>query len=379
MEREELTLVLKQLLELSEGGTTTLDGDLVNLDGRRYCDPERHQAERERLFLRRPQVVGLSCDLEPGDFDTQTVAGVPVLLVRGDDGTFRAFLNACRHRGTSVAEGCGSARRFACPWHAWTYDQQGCLVGVPHDEGFASLDRSEFGLVALPAVDRYGLLFVVPTPGVHLDLDEHLGDLGPELGSFGFERLHRVGVECVDLELNWKLANDTGFEVYHVSYLHRDSVGPLNIGNTATYQRYGYNHRMSIVGTSARELIGRPEHEWDPFEHMQFIYNLFPSTGMVVSPHLVALTRTDPGPTAATSMFRFSTYSWSPLEEQGVREMAELAFAGLLAVVQTEDYKVAARTQTNLDAGSLESLLIGRNEPAVRWAHESYDAALSEG
>ena len=111
---------------------------------------------------------------------------------------------------------------------------------------------------------------------VELDLAKHLGDLGPELGTFGFEHLHRVVVTHVDVDLNWKLANDTGFEVYHVSYLHRDSVGPLNIGNTPTYQLFGYNHRMSIVSTSARELVGQPEHEWEPFEHMQFIYNVLP-------------------------------------------------------------------------------------------------------
>lgn len=379
MEREELTLQLKQLLDLVERGTTTLDGEVTELDARRFCDPERHRMEREVLFLRRPQVVGMSCDLKPGDFSAETVAGVPILLTRGDDGEFRAFLNACRHRGTAVVDGCGSARRFSCPWHAWTYDQRGALVGVPHEEGFSTIDKGTLGLVSLPAVDRYGLLFVVPTPGDELDVDEHLGDLGPELGSFGFEKLHRVDATHVELELNWKLANDTGFEVYHVSYLHRDSVGPLNIGNTATYRRFGYNHRMSIVATSAREAAGRPEHEWDPFEHMQFIYNVFPSTGMVVSPHLVALTRTDPGSTASTSRFRFSTYSWAPLDEPGVREMAELAFAGLLHVVQNEDYVAAARTQANLDAGSLDSILIGRNEPAVRWAHQSYDAALAEG
>lgn len=377
MEREELTLVLKQLLELAGRNAATLDGEVVELDAARFCDPARQQRERERLFLRRPQVVGFSCDLAPGGYETQTVAGVPILLVRGDDGIFRAFLNACRHRGTAVADGCGTARRFACPWHAWTYDQQGRLVAIPHDDGFTGLDPDTCGLVALPAAERHGMLFVTPTPGQACDVDDYLGDLGPELGSFGFERLHRVGVRCAEFDLNWKLANDTGFEVYHVSYLHRDSVGPLNIGNTATYQRYGYNHRMALVSASARELIGRPEHEWEPFDHLQFIYNVFPSTGIVASPRMVSLTRRDPGPTPSTCWFRFSTYSWEPLDDPN-RELAELAFEGLFNVVATEDYVVGTRTQANLDAGSLAALVVGRNEPAVRWAHESYDAALAE-
>ena len=105
--------IARGLLDLLEGKTTTRAEYAVEIDAARYVDPERFAHERRRLFLEFPQVVGLSCDLpEPGSYACQEIAGVPVLLVRGEDGAFRAFINACRHRGARVAEGCGRGSRF---------------------------------------------------------------------------------------------------------------------------------------------------------------------------------------------------------------------------------------------------------------------------
>ena len=67
----------------------------------------------------------------PGAFRTDDYAGVPILVVRGRDDQLRAFLNVCRHRGAKVARGCGQARVFSCPYHAWTYDLAGQVTGIP--------------------------------------------------------------------------------------------------------------------------------------------------------------------------------------------------------------------------------------------------------
>jgi phenylpropionate dioxygenase-like ring-hydroxylating dioxygenase large terminal subunit len=74
-----------------------------------------------------------------GAFRTDSYAGVPILIVRGRDGELRAFLNVCRHRGAQVAQGCGQARVFSCPYHAWTYDLSGKLMGVPDERCFAGI------------------------------------------------------------------------------------------------------------------------------------------------------------------------------------------------------------------------------------------------
>lgn len=377
MRREEMVGAVNAILELDAAKTTVLGDEVVRLDADRFCDPGRLELEREALFLRYPQVVGMSVDLQPNHYSTQSVAGVPVLLTRDNDGQFHAFLNACRHRGTTLAEGCGKVRRLSCPWHAWSYDLRGALVGVAHAPTFGEIDKSVNGLIELPATERCGLLFVVPTPDVPIDVETTLADLGPELEGHNFHSLHRVRERTADVDINWKLGNDTGFELYHVAYLHKDSVGSANIGNTGLYRRYGFNHRMTALSPTARDVVDTPDDQWEPMDYLQFIYNIFPSTGLVVAGPIVALTRIDPGPTANTSTFRFTSYSWAPIDDENARAGAEMINEFLYNVVLNEDFPTAARTQINLDTGLLKELLVGRNEPAIANAHAAYDAALA--
>lgn len=367
---------MRRLLDHAAAGTTDGLDQPTTLPAERFLDPERLERERQALFLRYPQVVGMSADLAPGHYSTQTIAGVPVLLTRDRTGEFHAFLNACRHRGTTVAEGCGKARMLVCPWHAWSYDLRGALVGITHAATFGEIDKTVNGLIELPCAEVHGMLFVVPTPGAPIDIAAALADLGPELGDFNFESLHLVGQRTTQVDANWKLANDTGFELYHVAYLHKGSVGPANIGNTGLYRQYGFNHRMTAISPAARDLVSVAENEWQPMDHLQFIYNIFPSAGLVVSGPLVALTRLDPGSVPGTSQFRFATYSWGPLDAD-TRPMAEMLDEFLFNVVTKEDFPTVAKTQTNLSTGLLRELLVGRNEPAITNAHLSYDAVLA--
>ncbi|CQD09132.1 ring-hydroxylating dioxygenase, large terminal subunit [Mycobacterium lentiflavum] len=377
MLREDMLEAVRELLELDAAKSTTLGEEVVSLDASRFCDAGKLNREREALFLRYPQVVGMSVDLQAGHYSTQSVAGVPVLLARDGDGGFHAFLNACRHRGTTVADGCGKARRLTCPWHAWSYDLRGALVGVAHASTFGEIDKAANGLIELPSAERHGLLFVLPTPGESIDVDAALADLGPELADLNFQSLHPVRERTAEVKVNWKLANDTGFELYHVAYLHKNSVGPANIGNTGLYRQYGYNHRMTALSPTARDIANAPDDNWDPMDYLQFIYNIFPSSGLVVSSQIVALTRLDPGPTPNTSSFRFTSYSWTPIDDEDARAGAEMINEFLFNVVLNEDFPTAARTQANLETGLLGQLLVGRNEPAITNAHASYDAVLA--
>ena len=378
MQRASRIAIARALLDLLDGKTTTRAETAVELDAARYVDPERFAYERRRLFLEFPQVVGLSCDLpQPGSWSSLDVAGVPVLLVRGEDGAFRAFINACRHRGARIAEGCGRGSRFVCPWHSWTYDDHGRLAGLPDRSSFESLQLDRRSLTALPAHERYGLLLVLPTPGRSFDPEDVLRGIGPQIESFALESLHRVDTREMRVAANWKLTVDTGIEVYHVAFLHKDTVGPRNIGNTQTFETFGLHQRMAIPAPSILSLRDQPEREWgDPMQHFQLVHNLFPSTGLVIANELVALTRAEPGSHVGETVFRFSTYSWQrPVTEQD-QNLARLGFEGLYHVVSNEDFRVAAQAQKSFEAEPGRSVLIGRNEIGVQALHRSYDALL---
>ena len=132
MTDEQLLAIGRRGLAHFRAGTADTEPEQLRVPVTNYTDPERFALEVDRIFKRLPLVLGFSSELpDPGSYRALVAADVPVLVVRDPSGTLRAFVNMCSHRGaTIVDEGVGSARRFTCPYHAWTYDTTGALVGV---------------------------------------------------------------------------------------------------------------------------------------------------------------------------------------------------------------------------------------------------------
>ena len=114
-----------------------------------YTCKDIAKKEWDSFFQNHPQLIGMSGDLlEPDTFFTIDDFGTPILATRDREGKFRAFLNACRHRGVRVAhEARGKAVKFTCPFHAWTYASSGDLVAIPNNDQM-------YGIVELPAVEK---------------------------------------------------------------------------------------------------------------------------------------------------------------------------------------------------------------------------------
>ena len=126
MSRQDQVGLLKRLLHYVDTRTTAMAEAPWRNEVSVYTDAERLAGEQQILFRQHPIVMGFASDWSaPGSFRTDDYAGVPILVVRGRDDKLRAFLNVCRHRGAKVAQGCGTARLFSCPYHAWTYDLAG--------------------------------------------------------------------------------------------------------------------------------------------------------------------------------------------------------------------------------------------------------------
>ena len=97
-----------------------------------YTSPVWYEREVERIFRKAWNYVGHVSQLpEPGSFLTVEIAGVPLIVVKGQDGQVRAFFNSCRHRGSRLLWGEGNCKLIRCPYHAWAYDLAGSLVATP--------------------------------------------------------------------------------------------------------------------------------------------------------------------------------------------------------------------------------------------------------
>ena len=132
MSREKLVAMAERTIAHNKAGTVHLTESVTTIPATNYFDPERWQREVDMIFKRVPLLLAMTAEIkEVNTYKAIDVVGMPVLISRGADGIARAFVNMCSHRGAQLVDpGVGTARRFACPYHNWTYNQEGDLVGV---------------------------------------------------------------------------------------------------------------------------------------------------------------------------------------------------------------------------------------------------------
>lgn len=370
--------VLRELLQQLDDGVNADAGGIRAAPADTYTCPDLAKKEWATFFRGHPQVVGMSGDLPtPGSFITTEDFGIPVLVTRDRSGVVRAFLNSCRHRGSMVEQSRkGQKSLFSCPFHAWTYDAAGALVGVPMEEQFGAIDRACLGLVELPCVEHLGFLLVHPDPKGAIDTQTLFQGVAEDFESFGWNK-YVLGLEqTLDMKLNWKLATDTFGETYHFKRLHKDTLANNFHGDVLSYRSYDRNHRMVLCLKAIDDLRGKPEAEWR-IEHGGFpVYFLFPNVVINVGNHRIAVVRVYPDPDDPGRSVSKISYFFAP---EVLAENPEFAIAfseGFTRVVAAEDYATAETTQRALASGLLTQVYFGRNEPPLHHYHNTFRKAL---
>jgi choline monooxygenase len=211
-----------------------------------YFDPEIYAAERRHVFGGSWQVAG-RCDqvAQPGSFLTADIAGEPILVVRDDKGTLRAFHNVCRHRAAQVInEPQGKVTKLRCRYHGWTYDLAGRLRGTPEFDGVADFCKEDNGLATL-AVDTWGPLVFVHAGPSPQPLAEFLRPLHEHTTSLDLHKLRFAERREYVIECNWKVFIDNYQDGgYHVNTVHPGLAGALD------YSQY----RTEILGNATVQI-----------------------------------------------------------------------------------------------------------------------------
>lgn len=237
-----------------------------------YVDPEIFELEREIIFGRSWEPVCLEQHLsQVGDYFAATVGGVPIVVVRDENGELRAHVNVCRHRAHLVASGTGNRRTLQCPYHGWTYDLSGCVRSVPR--GTAENVRID-GLALVPAFAETwaGIVFVSLNP--YESLHEYLGELPTIMAENGYPFPFEQGVRLeldrrieLPFACNWKLSLENSMECYHCPVAHSASFAQYYLVTPEGYTYGNYDrgsfHRGHLRREAASTLgipkSGRPD------------------------------------------------------------------------------------------------------------------------
>jgi Rieske 2Fe-2S family protein len=188
-----------------------------------YTSPELYAREKDKIFMRDWLCMGREEEIpDKGDYIATRVLDEPVLIVRGDGGQINVMANVCAHRGAEVATGCGNKRVFTCPFHGWSYDLAGRLVGAAHmDRGF---DPASCSLPRLRVARWKGWIFI--------NFDDQAPEFSTYVGQFekdfGYLRMEdcRLAVKTVsEVDCNWKLVVENLIDFYHLHVVHRGTNG----------------------------------------------------------------------------------------------------------------------------------------------------------
>lgn len=265
------TEVIQRVLDHASARTTDLGDEIWREPVENYRSQERFDLEME-LFKRLPMVYCPSAALaENGAYVARTLAGVPLLAVRGNDGVVRTFHNACRHRGMMLAEGSGTAHKFICGYHAWAYGLDGSLLNIAGRENFGEFDMASHGLIPVRTEERGGLVFVTQKDPISAGALESLPDL-IEPGQEVFE------YSSFTDNANWKLLLETSMEGYHIKALHNESFYPYGFDNLNVVETFGMNSRLVFPFRRIEKLRNIPKEEWRAQGMLTYVNQLFPNT-----------------------------------------------------------------------------------------------------
>jgi Rieske 2Fe-2S family protein len=353
------------------------------LAGTDYSSTNAYDEERERIWYGGWICIGRAEEIpEPGDYLVRDLVGESIFVTRNRDGGVRAFYNVCAHRGTKLLDdepACGHVNKvFKCPYHAWSYDLDGRLVGTPNVDEDEFFDRTDYPLHGIAAETYAGFLFV--------NLAEQPDDLvtslraGTEsITNFARYRMDelRVGVRIVyEVAANWKIVVENFNECLHCPTIHPElvQVVPLYRFGEVWDEETRDDGNWMVDGATSFTKTGRSTLPTFPdllpddlrmyygtYQFPNLMLNLHPDAGM----YYIALPK-GPAHTTVISeyLFRPETIAASDFAPEPVVELWDL--------ISKQDWEVCERAQTGVSSRSYRSGVYPRKDRFLYDFNERY-------
>lgn len=336
-----------------------------------YTDRARFEQEKQKLFLQHPLIIGHESQLpEAGAALVWDWLGLPLITLRDQSGRIGTFKNVCRHRGMRLVEDEGQTclRSMVCPYHQWTYGLDGALRNIPREEMFTDIDPGTLGLAPVATAVRHGLIWVQAQGD--MDLDTHLAGLGDDLDEFGMAGYHFCQQSVREVPCNWKFLQDAFLDAYHVTRLHKNTVGPFFPDSLAETDLIGKHTRSAVARNEIEEAVGLPPEQLNLRHHATFSYTVFPGSVLVFQPDYPALISLFPLAPDRTVFVHSMLTQHPPASEQEkdhFHRSFKLIDEGVFAA---EDVFVSVGAQQGIQSGANDYLLFGGLEEAAIRFHD---------
>ena len=367
MEQKQAESLTQRVLKLVNDETTEMTDSVLSVDSSFYTDEKQWRAECE-LMASVPAVATPSAMIrDNGQYIAKTVNNNRrILITRDEQGETHVFLNACRHRGAIiVADGEGCQKRFSCPYHNWTYANDGELKAIPFQQGFDSIDKSKQGLIELSSEEKYGFVWYVMDPKVECNVDEWLGDFAEELAQWNYQDFEYISHQHYEVPANWKNALEAFTEFYHFQFVHANSiVGQGTISGVTGFDSFGYHSRMLSALASITELNEVQNQGYVGSQHLGVIYSVFPNLIIANSPIGLEFLHFMPGSAPDKGMLYYIGMANMRISDEETMAGFKSLFDSMQEVVD-EDIGVMTACTAGLNNG-LPGIVIGKNEPGTQ-------------
>lgn len=362
------TELTRRALRLVLEKTTDMADDVLRVPLHYHRDAKVTEIEESQILRRTPLAIVPSVQVSaPNDYVVRSVLGDSLLVTRDKDGRSHVFLNYCRHRGAKPACGEGSATRFTCPYHAWTYRNDGKLLTVPGSTGFTGMAKEDYGLVELPNTESHGFIWAVLTVGADIDVEAHLGDVGPDLEALDYTSFGYHDYREFESEVSWKGALEAFAESYHFPFVHGESlIGQNALANTSIHDRFGRHHRMGFPFNWITNLESDVNASWDVRDNMGLIYWIYPNIILANSSVGVEVIDILPAGSPTRCTVRHSWLALIPAVDDATRSGYDMIFAAVHAAVRDEDFTMLPQCGEGVRHGQHDHMIIGRNEIGVQ-------------
>ena len=342
-----------------------------------YTDEALFQAELEAIWYKGWVYVGHESEGPANnDFVMKSIGPQPVIMTRDNKGQIHLLQNRCSHRGNQVClKDKGNARAFTCPYHSWTYGLDGKLRGIPQPAGFEGVDRSQLGLVELPAWERFGLIWVMPSvPQAPVDIDAWLAPMAEQLQGLDLGGHHVFRNWDLRKNMSWRLLLEGFQESYHFCHAHRETACSAYLDNQSVHLNFNPHVRHAVPLPKIEELRGTAPETWDYRPYFLTQNYLFPANFVQVQTDHVYIHTVIPTGVDSCVFQCMMLTPQEPVSEKALRYYTKNF--DLIRIVFNEDFEIGEGIQKGLNTGANAHFLFGKYECGLQFGQRAIDAAL---